>query len=174
MSEQLISFIVHWGPTLIFVFVLLVAFLFGLIRGMRKTLVLFIQAAILFGIILIIYFIMVNQEGTDGAIFDFISKIIGEGKIQSLLKVSPENKTFADCFIEFIPKQMEFNEGFALILRDNGQYLATIANMAVRVVIALVFAIIYIIGVFILYIIYLIFYPQRKYEKKLKSKHEIF
>lgn len=171
MSTELLSFLIHWGPTLVFVFCLTIAFLFGLWRGLRKSVILLIQAAVVFGILLIIYFIVVNQPSTDPNLFDFISKIIGEGKIQQALKVSPDNKSFADCFIEFIPKQVSFNEGIALVLKDNGAYLASLADMAVRIVIALVFGIIYLLGIFLLYIIYLLFYPQRKYEKKLKDEY---
>ena len=171
ISSELLSFLIHWGPTLIFVFCLTIAFLFGLWRGLRKSVILLIQAAAVFGILLIIYFIVVNQPSTDGALFGFISKIIGEGKIQQTLGVSQENQTFADCFIEFLPKQVSFNEGVALVLKDNGMYLASLADMAVRIVIAIVFGIFYLIGIFLLYIIYLLFYPQRRYEKKRKKEY---
>ena len=171
MNQQVISFLIHWLPTLIFLGMLGIGILFGLWRGMRKSIILAIQAGVLFIILLIVYLSIAGATSTDTGLFDLVSQIAGKGTIQNALGVSESCQSFKECFIEFIPKQMPENEGLALIIQDNGQYLATLAEMAVRIVVALVLSIVYILGIFILYLVYLIFYPQRRYEKNLERDY---
>lgn len=171
MNQQVISFLIHWLPTLIFLGMLGIAILFGLWRGMRKSIILAIQAGVLFIILLIVYLSIAGAASTDTGLFDLVSQIAGKGTIQKALGVSESCKSFKECFIEFIPKQMPENEGLALIIQDNGQYLATLAEMAVRIVVALALGIVYILGIFILYLVYLIFYPQRRYERNLERDY---
>ena len=171
MNQQVISFLIHWLPTLIFLGMLGIGILFGLWRGMRKSIILAIQAGVLFIILLIVYLSIAGAASTDTGLFDLVSQIAGKGTIQNALGVSESCQSFKECFIEFIPKQMPENEGLALIIQDNGQYLATLAEMAVRIVVASVLGIVYILGIFILYLVYLIFYPQRRYEKNLERDY---
>ncbi|MDY5982505.1 MAG: Ig-like domain-containing protein [Anaeroplasma sp.] len=171
MNQQVISFLIHWLPTLIFLGMLGIGILFGLWRGMRKSIILAIQAGVLFIILLIVYLSIAGAASTDTGLFDLVSQIAGKGTIQNALGVSESCQSFKECFIEFIPKQMPENEGLALIIQDNGQYLATLAEMAVRIVVASVLGIVYILGIFILYLVYLIFYPQRRYEKNLEKDY---
>ena len=171
MNQQLISFLIHWLPTLIFLGMLGIAILFGLWRGMRKSIILAIQAGVLFIILLIVYLSIAGAASTDTGLFNLVSQFAGKGTIQRALGVSESCQSFKECFIEFIPKQMPENEGLALIVQDNGQYLATLAEMAVRIVVALALGIIYILGVFVLYLVYLIFYPQRRYERHLERDY---
>jgi hypothetical protein len=171
MSPELISFLIHWLPTLIFLGCLGIAILFGAWRGMRKSAILAIQAGIVFVILLIVYFSIAGASSTDTGLFNLVSSIIGEGQIQSMMGVSKSCPSFKECFIELIPKLMPENEGLALIIADNGAYLATLAEMAVRIVVALALGIIYILAIFILYLVYLIFYPQRRYERNLEKTY---
>lgn len=171
MNQQVISFLIHWLPTLIFLGMLGIGILFGLWRGMRKSIILAIQAGVLFIILLIVYLSIAGAASTDTGLFDLVSQIAGKGTIQNALGVSESCQSFKECFIEFIPKQMPENEGLALIIQDNGQYLATLAEMAVRIVVASVLGIVYILGIFILYLVYLIFYPQRRYVKNLEKDY---
>ena len=171
MNQQLISFLIHWLPTLIFLGMLGIAILFGLWRGMRKSIILAIQAGVLFIILLIVYLSIAGAASTDTGLFNLVSQFAGKGTIQRALGVSESCQSFKECFIEFIPKQMPENEGLALIVQDNGQYLATLAEMAVRIVVALALGIIYILGIFVLYLVYLIFYPQRRYERHLERDY---
>ena len=171
MNQQVISFLIHWLPTLIFLGMLGIAILFGLWRGMRKSIILAIQAGVLFIILLIVYLSIAGAASTDTGLFNLVSQIAGKGTIQNALGVSESCQSFKECFIEFIPKQMPENEGLALIIQDNGQYLATLAEMAVRIVVALALGIVYILGIFILYLVYLIFYPQRRYERNLERDY---
>ena len=171
MNQQVISFLIHWLPTLIFLGMLGIAILFGLWRGMRKSIILAIQAGVLFIILLIVYLSIAGAASTDTGLFNLVSQIAGKGTIQKALGVSESCQSFKECFIEFIPKQMPENEGLALIIQDNGQYLATLAEMAVRIVVALALGIVYILGIFILYLVYLIFYPQRRYERNLERDY---
>ena len=173
MNEALLSFLIHWAPTLVFVLCLLTAFLVGLIRGFRKSLILLIQASILFVLVIIAFFILINQEGTDAFLFNLTNGILGENFVQNALNVSVNNKSFTDCFIDYLPTLVPENQAIILILKDQGMYLAAMADMALSCVVAILLAIIYLIGVFILYLIYLIFYPQRRHVKKLQNQHEI-
>lgn len=172
INQSTISFLIHWLPTILFLTALGISLLFGAIRGFRKSLILAIQAGILFLVLLIVYLNIASAAKTDTALFSLVEQCVGKGKIQSLLNVSEDCNSFEMVFVEFIPKQLPENEGLALVLVDNGAYLATLAQMAVRIVVAFVFSILYLIGVFLLYIIYLIFYPQRRHERKLKNEYE--
>jgi Ca2+/Na+ antiporter len=171
MSPELISFLIHWLPTLIFLGCFGIAILFGAWRETRKSAILSIQAGIVFVILLIVYFSIAGAPSTDTGLFNLVSSIIGEGQIQSMMGVSKSCQSFKECFIELIPKLMPENEGLALIIADNDAYLATLAEMAVRIVVALALGIIYILAIFILYLVYLIFYPQRRYERNLEKTY---
>ena len=59
-------------PTILFILFLLIGILFGMIRGFRKSLILAIQACVIFIGCLIAYLIIVNNPNTDTRI---VSKI---------------------------------------------------------------------------------------------------
>lgn len=172
MSQSTLVFLIHWIPTFIFLFMLIVPVLTGLIRGFRKSLILCIQAGVLATILVIVFVSIASKKSTDVFLFDTVCKIVGKDALLNQMGVSNDCTCFQDVFVEWIPKQMDLKDAILLIVQDNGQYLATLANMAVRVVVAIIFAIIYILGVFVLWFIYLLFYPQRRHVKKLKKAYE--
>ena len=66
---------------------------------------------------------------------------------------------------------MDYGSGIELILRENGQYLLQLVLFVYRLVLAIICLILYFLLVFILYIVYLIFYPERRYKRKIEDKN---
>lgn len=171
MSEIWIQFFFTWGPTIIFLVGVLSAIFVGMIRGFRKSIILLLQAAIIFSICLVCYLIIVNNDKTDTWVVSIINNFGGAGFLQRTLGVSEDCSSLTQMLIEFIPKNLSFGAGFELILKDNGAYLMTIVDLAYHIVFALVFYIIYILLEGFMYLIYLIFYPQRRHKKKIVEKY---
>ena len=172
MSNGMINFLISWLPAILLICALLWGVLLGLIRGFRKNLILAIQALAAALICLIAYLIIINMKGLDSWAFNNINAILANSgnSLHEMLDVSAECKSITDCLIEFIPKNMDFGDGMALVFKDNGAYLATIVDLCYHMIFALVFFIIYGVLLFLLYIIYFIFYPERRYKKKIKEK----
>ncbi len=171
-TNALITFLIEVGPTLIFILMLASGLLIGYFRGFRKSLVFLIHAAIAFTICFILFLTLANNHDFDAFIVSTINTFGGQGFIQRTLGVSTECVTFREMFYEFIPKQMSLVDGIALILKDNGDYLNALVDMAYRIVFALVLMILYNILIFIMWIIYLIFYNNKKYVNKYMMLYE--
>ncbi|MGM9969050.1 MAG: hypothetical protein ACI35S_01490, partial [Anaeroplasma sp.] len=166
----IISGLIIWIPTIIFLIFLILGFLFGLWRGLRKSLILAIQALAAFLICLILYFVIVKNAQTDYYVVSIANNLMGENYLQSLFGVSNDAQSFKEILIEFIPKNMDYGEGLALVVKDNGAYLGSLVNLVYHIVFAIICAILYLVLIFVLYIIYLIFYPERRHKAKYRAK----
>lgn len=173
MDGNTIKLLLAWLPALLLLVALGWGVVIGLIRGFRKSLVLGIHALAAALICLGAYLIIVNMDGLDAWAFSNVNAILaGSGtSLQDMLEVSPDCATLTDVLIEFIPKNMDFGDGMALVFKDNGAYLATIVDLCYHMIFALVFYIIYFVLLFILYIVYLIFYPERRRKKRIKERY---
>ena len=158
-------------PTILFLLILLIGILFGIIRGFRKSLILAIQACVIFVGCLIAYLIIVNNPSTDANVVNIINNFNGENWLQDQFGVSHDCGGLKEILIQFIPNQMNMGDGIALILKDNGTYLMGIVNFLYHIIFAVLFYIIYILLIFIFYIIYLIAYPERRHKKKVLKKY---
>ena len=179
MNTEIIKLLIWVVPLSIFLLFLIFGIIFGLIRGFRKSLILGIHALVIFAGLTIAYAIIVNNPQTDGAIVSITNNFMGAGGLQRQLGVAEENTTFTAIMIELLSKNMNnYGEGVKAVLSENGAYIATLANMALRLVLAIVVMVAYLLLVFIFYLIYLIFYPERRHKAKrekayaeLKTKH---
>lgn len=158
---------VSWGPTYLFVKILLCSTLFGIWRGFRKSAILAVQAVCAAGVSLGLFLICTSVTQFDAWLLQTINACMGgESALQRLLGVSEECATVRQVLVEYLPAQLGYGNELALILRDNGAYLMTLADAAFRIVFAIVAYIVYQFLVFILYIVYHIAYPERRYKRK--------
>lgn len=163
-----------WIPSFIFILAVLGGFLVGMIRGFRKSTILLIQATVAFGICVIIYFCIVNSSKLDSNMLKLTNTILAKANqapLQELLGVSLECESISDVLLEYIPRQMDFGDGFKLVVYENGQYLKTIVDLVYHMLVALALYVVYFVLVFIFYIVYLIFYSEGKYKRRKNEKY---
>ncbi len=158
-------------PTALFILIIVIAIILGIVRGFRKSLILAIQALAAFITCIIIFAILANNSQVDTNIVNIANTFMGSGGLQKQLGVSTSSTSITEILYEFIPKQMDYGDGIELILRDNGQYLLQLVLFAYRLILAIICLILYFILVFILYLVYLLFYPERRYKKKVEDKN---
>ena len=60
--EDLIKYGIMFGPTILFVLIVLVRMLFGYVTGARKQVIFFVHSIISLSICLILYFVLVNNN----------------------------------------------------------------------------------------------------------------
>ena len=101
MSTTLIVLI----PTLLFAFMVIWGFVFGLIRGFRKSLILFIQSIVAFILCLIFYFVMVNLSASDTLSVNIANTFMGQNGLQRMLGVSESNTTLTGILTDYISNQ---------------------------------------------------------------------
>lgn len=159
-------------PTIIFLLFIVLGILFGIWRGFRKSLILAIQALIIFVCCLILYFVFVNNPSTDVMAVEIANNFLGENGLQNLMGVSSECNSLKEILIQYIPNQLNLGDGIALVLKDNGTYLISIVNLLYHIIFAVITLFLYLIIIFIFYIIYLIAYPERRHKKKILKKYQ--
>ena len=173
---DMINMIISWAPTLLFLLFIVFSFLTGLMRGLRKSLILLYHALGAAIVCIVLFFLCTRSEQMDATLLVLVNKIMGsEAALQNMLKVSAECATIREVIMEVIYTSMAGSgEGIVLILKENGAYFLTIIDLVYNIVFALVFSIVYLVLVFILYIIYFIFYPQRRYKRKIKRRNGVY
>ena len=172
MIDNLIKYGVAFGPTLLFVLIVLIRVLIGYFSGARKQVIFIIHSVIAFSICLILYFVLVNNKFFDKFILDVINKFMGQDGLENALGVSPDCTTMREVLLEYIPSQMNFFDGLSLILQDNGAYLLTLINVSFHIILAVVLYFIYLLLEGIMFIIYLIFYSERKHRNRKNAKYQ--
>ncbi len=165
--HNLIKQLIWWGPTVLFGLTLLISFLIGFNRGFRKSFILCINSFIAFIICLTLYFCLVNLKCIDSFLLEATNTIMGDKYwLQDTLGVSKTCETLREVILEALPRNLNFMDGLALILADNGQYLSTLVDLSFHLIFGVFAYILYYILIFIGYIIYLIFFKESKYMRK--------
>ncbi len=163
-----------WVPTLIFVLMVLMAIIMGVVRGFRKSLILFIQAIVAFVIVLVAYLIIVNNKSTDTWVVSMLKNFGID--LNSNFNVSSEYKSLTEILAHAIINNMAKNDTgklIELVITDNINYIYTLVNFIYHIIFAIIGFILFFILDFIFYIIYLIFYPERRHKKKVIAKKGI-
>lgn len=163
-----------WVPTLIFVLMVLMAIIMGVVRGFRKSLILFIQAIVAFIIVLIAYLIIVNNKSTDTWVVSMLKNFGID--LNSAFNVSSEYKSLTEILAHAIINNMAENDTgrlIELVITDNMNYIYTLVNYLYHIIFAIIGFILFFILDFIFYIIYLIFYPERRHKRKVIEKKGI-
>lgn len=169
--ENLIRFLIAWGPTILFVLIIILGIILGLLLGLRKSVLLTVQSFIVFVICLILFFVLVESKTVDALLLKLVNAIVGDNAMQRLFQVSTNCKTFREIFLEYIPKKLNFMDGLSLIAKENGAYLNSLIDMSYRVVFALVLLVLYNIIMLITIIITGIFFSERRKRKIINRKY---
>lgn len=168
-----LDLIIKYFPSVLFILIVLSAGLYGIFRGARKSIILFINAILSLAICLTLFFIFVKSEAVDRMLLTIINNIMGsDTALQEALEINTECNTLRACILDFIPRQMNFMDGLELIVRENGAYLSTLVDLVYRIIFGIVLYIVYLVLVFILYLIYFIFYPERRRKRKMVYKYK--
>lgn len=167
---QTVAFAIAWVPTILFLLIVLVSTLVGARRGLRKSLILAVQAIVAAGICIGLFFFCVSGDLIDGALLSLVNAVMGgEHALQSALGVSAECETLRQCLAEFIPTLFSYGSEISMLLRGNGAYIMTLADLVFRLGIAVVLWLVYFLLVFLFYLVYAIAYPERKYRRKRQA-----
>ncbi len=175
MNDGLIHFLIMWVPSLLFIFIIVTAIIWGMIRGFRKSLILAIQAAIIFIACIIIYITVVNIEQLDSKMYNNINHVLnsmGVNDLPTILSIDAKCNGLKDVIAQLIIKNVDYGTGFELVVKENGAYLATIVNIVYHILFAFLIYYLYLFLIFIMYIIYIIFYPERRYKRKRTNKYQ--
>lgn len=174
MSQELIKSLIVWGPTLLFLLVLGFYFLVGVIRGLRKSVILLIHATASMTICIIIFFSIVNSENIDQTMVSLINYILNMfgTSIQSILGVSEELTSVKDIILEMLLSSMSQEEVFYYVIVDAGAYLSALIELIYRMVLFIVLGVLHLLLVGFLNIIYHIFYPVRRKARRQKKAFE--
>ncbi len=166
-----VDLLISWGPTVLFILMILVASYTGYKRGFRKSLILMIHSIIAGVLSLSLYIICVNVKAFDKLLLDVTNLVLGyPDALESLLGVNASCETLKEVLVEAIPTWFNFNNAIYIILKDNGAYLATLVNLVYHIVFGLLFSITYFINIFILYIIYCCCYSEKKHKAKKEEE----
>lgn len=170
---KIIDLAVQWGPTLIFVLILLGYAFTGFRRGFRKSMILYIHSLIAGAICISLYFILVNTVIGDQMLLTLINAVLGdESALQNQLGVETSADRLTLVLVDFISVQNGFGDSVTIIIKDNGAYLATLVNLLYHIAFALVLGIVYLILVFLLFIIYGLFYSDKAHAKRVLKKFQ--
>ncbi|MDE6661133.1 MAG: hypothetical protein K2J93_04875, partial [Anaeroplasmataceae bacterium] len=172
---DVIRFFITWGPTFLFIVVVLWGILIGCLRGFRKSLILFIHMLAASVICLIVYLCIVKDPNLDANMVKFINGILGKfgGSLQKMLSVEDQCTTLHEMIMQkLVGVEPEDPTLQYWLIKDNAAYINTLIDMAYHLVIAILCYILYGIILFILYIVYLCAYPVRRKIKKETRKYQ--
>lgn len=174
MSQELIKSLIVWGPTILFLLVLGFYFLVGVLRGLRKSVILLIHATASMTICIIIFFSIVNSESIDQTMVGLINYILNMfgTSVQQIIGVSEELTSVKDIILELILSSMTEEEVFYYVIVDAGAYISALIELVYRMVLFIVLGIFHLFLVGLLNIIYHIFYPVRRKVRRQKKAFE--
>lgn len=162
----IIDFAVKWAPTVLFVTIVTISTLVNAKRGLRKSLILLAQAVGAGVVCIVFYYVFATSEWADKTILTVVNQVLGGNSLQNLLGVSEDCRTIREIFIQWLPGL--FSGDIKILISENSQYLATLADMGFRIVFAVISLVLYFVLVFLLYVIYFFAYPERRYKRKIK------
>ncbi len=172
---DLAKLFIMWGPTFLFCLLIFIGIIIGLIRGFRKSLILFIHMFVVGIGCFILYMCLINDSNLDANIVNFINSILtkfdSDASLQNLLSVSEEEATLTGMLMTKILSSLSTEDITYWFIYDNFAYISTIVDMCYHIILAIICLIFYLLLIFILYIIYLLFYPVRRKVEKINKKY---
>lgn len=170
--NKIIKFAIQFGPTILFVFIVLSSMLINFFRGTKKSKDLLFRSIIFFAIYFSLYLIFSNVVFFDKLIYKGVNLILGSNTaIQDLLNISSNCSSFREVIVE-LTISFFGNEGdLAILANDNKEILLMIVNMIYHLVFAIINYILYAITEIISSIQYSIKHSTKK-EKK-HNEYEI-
>ena len=164
--NYIIDLIVSYGPTALFLLIIFISTLAGLIRGLRKSLILATHAVCSATLCIILFFLLTRSELVDHYLLLMIDSVMGEGYLQNVLGVSGEFETVKQILVQAIPNYLDYGSSISILLEENSAYIYTLVDLVYNIAFAIVLLLVYYVLIFLLYIIYLIFYPERRFKRK--------
>lgn len=156
---EIIAFAIAWGPTVLFVLIVMTATFVNAKRGLRKSLILSFHAFCAGALCVALFFVTVYVEEVDAGSLKFFNLLAGENALQRVFGVSEDCSALKEVLAEYIANLIGSGmEGLT-------PYIITLVDMAYRIIFAVLSLIVYYFLIFILYIVYLLCYSQRKYKK---------
>ena len=165
---RLIDLGIKWGPTVLFVGIITVSTLINAKRGLHKSLILLAHAVGACLVCVIVYYICSTTVWADKAMLwvtNGVLEAVRGNTLQGLLGVSESCGTLREILAAWLPTIL--GGDFEILLAANPQYIVTLADMGFRIVFAVLCLLLYYGLVFFMYIVYHIFYPERRYKKKV-------
>ncbi len=143
--QDMIRFFIVWGPTLLFVFFVLLGILTGVLRGFRKSAILFVHMLFAGVICLCIYIWMTKNSNLDGEMVKFTNQILGnfDTSLQKMLQVDDAHTTLHQMLMELITNSMEEDKLEYYLVIDNAAYISTLVEMVYRFILAILAYILY-------------------------------
>lgn len=167
---DLVAFLVKWVPTVLFTAIVLIATLFGVMRGLRKSLILLAHEVAVAALCIILYAVLVKLPEVDAFILKFLDMFFGgSGSFAAALGVKAECKGIKQVFVEWLPTVLSGD--FNIMLGESKAYIYTLADLIYHVVFAVILYVVYLVLDFIMYIIYHCCYSERKYKVKINRSY---
>lgn len=164
------DFAVKWLPTIIFTFFILCSTLWGMLCGLRKSLIFTLHALVAATACVIVFVTCVNLPALDKGLLSFVNLFLGgEGSLQRMLRVSTDCTGLKEVFVKWLPVILQNND-VNIMLSGSEAYIYTLADVLFRMAFASILYVAYAILNLILYVVYLIFYSERKYRRKINKK----
>lgn len=173
MPDGLMDFIVNWGPTLLFIIIVLCAIVLGMIRGFRKSVILFIHMLVVGVLCLCFYLWIVNQKEMDAILVKQADTVLGwmGQSVHQLLDVEAK-PTLTEMLTEKILASLSEEEKVIILIQGNTAYIQTLVEASYRLFLFIVSLVVYVLLIFLLYLIYFIAYPVRRKIRKVNRRFQ--
>ncbi len=174
MPKELLELLIRWSPTILFVLIILSAFLLGIIRGFRKSAILFIHMLVIGSICIGVYIWLVQSPQLDEKIVSLVNGVLRSfgQSLQGIFNVSSDCTTLHEMLMELVLGKLSPNQIVYYVVLDNGAYIQTLVNFLYHIVLFVFMILIYLLLIFIMYLIYLLFYPVRRKVKRQEIRFQ--
>ena len=137
--NETIDLLVKIVPTILFVVIVLIGFLVGCIRGLRKSVIFFAHSAITGTVLICLYLFLVETNAGDMFVLDITNFFMGsEDALEQTLGVSLNCIYMREVVLEFVLNQVGLSEGLKFVILENGIYLQVLVNLIYHIILALV------------------------------------
>lgn len=171
--EDIIIFLIQYGPLIIFLLTLFLSMLFGFLDGKRKSIIFLIHSVVSLIICIGVYYGLINNKATDTFLLSLINFFLGSSTgLQDLMHVSSTHTALSSCLLEWLPNALRFDDSMKLLLTDNASYLLAVVDLLYHIAFFIVVLVLFWILKFILWLSYLFFYSDTKYKKY--NQYEIY
>lgn len=176
MTENVLKLLIGWAPTILFALIILIGIIVGVVRGLRKSLILFFHMLAVGALCIGFYIWLFNQPNMDQMMVKATNTVLGwfNMNLQSLLGVDSSLVTMKDIILEKVLSLMSDQQLLETILiAENTVYIATLVEMLYRIILFIVVGVLFYLILGLLYLIYLIFYPVRRKVKKYNKRFRL-
>ncbi|MDE6691184.1 MAG: hypothetical protein K2K04_04355, partial [Clostridia bacterium] len=101
---DLVSFLVKWVPTVLFTAIVLISTLFGVLRGLRKSLILLAHEIGVAALCIVLYAVLVKLPEVDVFMLRIVDMFFGgRGSFAAAVGVKAHCEGLKDVFVEWLP-----------------------------------------------------------------------